>query len=110
MSSCVVTVVLRNLCECCAICRSVAQCPSVLCNVKVGCAMSRCVAKVPNPVATNHCYADYSVRHLNENENNKKTKSVQTLKRPPLREGPNKTVENVKTVVKQYIAGLVLHI
>ncbi len=70
---------------------SVAQCKSVLHNVKMGCAMSRCVAKVPNPVATNYCYADYSVRHLNENENenNEKTKPVQILKRPPLREGPN---------------------
>ena len=54
--------------------------------------MSRCVAKVPNPVATNYCYADYSVRYLNENENenNEKTKPVQTLKSPPpLWEGPN---------------------
>ncbi len=34
-----------------------------------------------------YCYADLSVRHLNEK--NKTVKLVQTLKRPPLREGPN---------------------
>ncbi len=37
-----------------------------------------------NPVVTNYCNADYNVRHLNENEteneNNKTTKPVQTLK------------------------------
>ncbi len=82
-------VVLRNLYGCCVICRSIAQCQSVLRNVKLGCAMSKCVAKVPNPVATTYCYADYSVRHLNEtennenNENNETMKPVQTLKSPP---------------------------
>ena len=83
-----------NFLQCCEICRSVAQCPGVLRNAKVGCAMSRCVAKVPNSAAISYCDADYSVRHLNENnenENNETKKLVHTLQRPPLREGPNFT-------------------
>ena len=54
--------------QCCAISRSVAQCPHVLHNVKMGYAMHMGIGKVPNPVAINNCYADYSVRHLKENE------------------------------------------
>ncbi len=42
---------------------------------------------LPNSTAVSYCNADYSVRHLNEN--NETTKLVQTLKSPPpLREGP----------------------
>ena len=43
---------------------------------------------IPNPVAINFCNADYSVRHLN-NENDETTKHVQTLKRPPFGRGLN---------------------
>ncbi len=89
-----------NFLQCCTICMSVAQYPSIMRNAKVGCAMSRCLAKVPNPAAISYCNADYSVRHLNENngnENNKNRKLVQTLKSPPpLREGPNKRLSEEK--------------
>ena len=55
----------------------VTQFIGVLRNVKVGYAMPKYVAKFPNPAAISFCNADYSVKHLNEN--NETTKLVQAL-------------------------------
>ncbi len=60
---------------------------------------SWCVGKVQNAVVITYyyCCADYSVRHLNEN--NKNTKHAQTLKSPPLQEGPNLHDNNVNITI-----------
>ncbi len=59
----------------------------------------RNVRVYPNPVTISYCYADYSVGHLN-NENNETTKHVQTLKSTPLREGPNWVESQIKQKTK----------
>ena len=64
----------RAFLQWCSICRSFAQCPGLVCNVKELCSV-HVHGNIPNPVVICYSYADYSVRHLNnENDNNKATK------------------------------------
>ncbi len=85
------------------------QCPGVLHNVKVGCVMSRADGKVPNSVAINFCNADYSVRHLN-NENDETRNLYNPVRESAIRlGGPHLTGQFItRTLIITYIAQLVL--